>query len=93
MDYNLKKNDNIKKNELNYNNNNLNNQNKIKSKNYKSNIPFGVDDEPIDYSTSNNSNKPLNYKNKKSPQKIIKDPLNTLREKLKERGTRGILSI
>ena len=93
MDYNLKKNDNKNKNELNYNNNNLNNQNKIKSKNYKSNIPFGVDDEPIDYSTSNNSNKPLNYKNKKSPQKIIKDPLNTLREKLKERGTRGILSL
>jgi hypothetical protein len=53
MDYNLKQNDN--KNELNYNNNNLNNQNRIKSKNHKSNIPFGVDDEPIDYSTSNNS--------------------------------------
>ena len=90
-DYNLKKQD--KKIE---GNNNLLNQNlnKINNPNYKSNIPFGVDDEPVNYITSNNNyNKNISFKSKKTPQIIKEDPLDILRQKLKERGTRGIMSL
>ena len=90
-DYNLKKHD----RKIEGNNNLLNQKlNKLNNPNYKSNIPFGVDDEPVNYITSNNNyNKNISFKSKKTPQIIKEDPLDILRQKLKERGTRGIMSL
>ena len=90
-DYNLKKHD----RKIEGNNNLLNQKlNKLNNPNYKSNIPFGVDDEPVNYTTSNNNyNKNITFKSKKNPQIINEDPLDILRKKLKERGTRGIMSL
>ena len=90
-DYNLKKQD----RKIEGNNNLLNQKlNKLNNPNYKSNIPFGVDDEPVNYTTSNNNyNKNITFKSKKNPQIINEDPLDILRKKLKERGTRGIMSL
>ena len=90
-DYNLKKHD----RKIEGNNNLLNQKlNKLNNPNYKSNIPFGVDDEPVNYTTSNNNyNKNITFKSKINPQIINEDPLDILRKKLKERGTRGIMSL
>ncbi len=90
-DFNLKKQDKKIEGNKNLLNQNLN---KINNPNDKSNIPFGVDDKPVNYTTSNNNyNKNLSFKSKKNPQIIKEDVLDILRQKLKERGTRGIMSL